>query len=98
MSRTSGVHLVVQVNRAALKWDSTTCGEGENYTVLLDVALVDMRPARPPNPEEMGCLNSKGRPSSLDQGSTGTSSATATAGYTKNLELQHACPRIRVKK
>ena len=53
MSRTSGElvygtcfvagendeHLVVQVNRAALKWNRTTCGEGENYTVLLDVAL-----------------------------------------------------------
>jgi hypothetical protein len=57
----------------------------------------DMRLARPPIPEEAGRLNSKGRPSSLSQGPTGTSLATATAGYTKNLELQHACPSARVR-
>ena len=56
-----------------------------------------MRPARPPIPEETGRLNSKGRPSSLSQEPTGTNLATATAEYTKNLELQHACPRVRVR-
>ena len=57
-----------------------------------------MRPARPPIPEETGRLNSKGRPSSLSQEPTGTSLATAKAGYMKSLELQHACPRVGVRK
>lgn len=57
----------------------------------------DMRLARPPILEEMNRLKSKGRPSSRSQGPTGTSLATVSAGYARNLVLRHAYPRVRVK-
>ena len=47
--------------------------------------------------EEMGRLIMKGRPSSRSQWPTETSLATASAGYAKNLVLQHAYPRTYVK-